>query len=107
MTFEELIALPIKNIREQTFESGSVYIWFEVENQVFFIFSNLSTKNRLVVSTITHDKKTEKCPVCRKKSDGFSDCSVINRHRKRFFQWLIEQKPLRLSWLYRDYYPIK
>lgn len=103
MTFEEIIALPIKDIREDTFKDGSVYIWFEIENHTFFVHANsyTQTQNNLIVSSITHDKKEKKCPVCLQKDKRM--CQVLNQYLADFFQWLIEQKPLRLHWLYRDY----
>lgn len=100
MTFEEIITLPIKDVSERSFHDGSVCIWFTIDNHVFYI-DVIQSKHKFKVSSISHDRIEKECPLCLQK--GRRSCFVLNQHRKDFFQTLIQSKPLRLPWLYREY----
>lgn len=100
MTYEDLIAIPIQNIREEVLHSKSIRIYFDIQGFSYFIYVHHEQNNLFSLDSICHNAGGY-CPLCERRKNQF--CLVLERHRLQLFERLIQTNELRLLWLYRKY----
>lgn len=100
MTHEEIMAIPIENVEESEWEdNGSIFIFFELNGISCYFEVFCSEDDVYSPSMISYGGK-KFCRYCKQKE---TYCPKLEAHRETIFERVIQSKPIRLNWLYREY----
>lgn len=100
-TKENVLKLPIANIKEMERFDGSFVFSFDLDGTPLYLRVNKLSNGTLSPKDVEHRDRSRTCPFCNRELKYV--CRDLTYMRVMLFQRLIQSNELRLPWLYRTY----
>jgi len=99
MTHEEIMAMPIENVKEyESVDGSSISISFDLNRIHCWLGIDFSKDNGYSAGGISYGR-TILCPYC-KLNETF--CPKLKAHKTTLFERVVQSNSIRLNWLYRE-----